>query len=100
MCQGNKLEKVRADYPKQFVDTGICESHAVAYAAGMAKAGAKPIVNIYSTFLQRAFDNIFRRSRYRTCRSSSRSTAPASPGRTGRRTTACSTCPTCGSSRT
>jgi 1-deoxy-D-xylulose-5-phosphate synthase len=59
MCQGNKLERVRADYPKQFVDTGICESHAVAYAAGMAKAGARPIVNIYSTFLQRAFDNIF-----------------------------------------
>jgi 1-deoxy-D-xylulose-5-phosphate synthase len=59
MCQGNKLEKARADYPNQFFDTGICESHAVAFAAGMAKAGAKPIVNIYSTFLQRAFDNIF-----------------------------------------
>ena len=59
MCQGNKLEKVRADFPKQFIDAGICESHAVAFAAGMAKAGAKPIVDIYSTFLQRAFDNIF-----------------------------------------
>jgi 1-deoxy-D-xylulose-5-phosphate synthase len=59
MCQGNKLEKVRQDFPKQFFDTGICESHAVAFAAGMAKAGAKPIVNIYSTFLQRSFDQIF-----------------------------------------
>ncbi len=59
MCQGNKLEKVRADLPKQFFDTGICESHAVAFAAGMAKAGARPIVDIYSTFLQRSFDNIF-----------------------------------------
>ncbi|MGL6097104.1 MAG: 1-deoxy-D-xylulose-5-phosphate synthase [Fimbriiglobus sp.] len=59
MCQGNKLEKVRADYPARFFDTGICESHAVAFAAGMAKAGAKPIVNIYSTFLQRGFDQIF-----------------------------------------
>jgi 1-deoxy-D-xylulose-5-phosphate synthase len=59
MCQGNKLEKVREAYPKQFFDTGICESHAVAFAAGMAKAGAKPIVNIYSTFLQRSFDQIF-----------------------------------------
>ena len=59
MCQGNKLEKVRADLPKQFFDTGICESHAVAFAAGMAKAGARPIVNIYSTFLQRSFDQIF-----------------------------------------
>jgi 1-deoxy-D-xylulose-5-phosphate synthase len=59
MCQGNKLEKVRAEHPKQFFDTGICESHAVAFAAGMAKAGARPIVDIYSTFLQRGFDNIF-----------------------------------------
>lgn len=59
MCQGNKLEKVRDDYPTRFFDTGICESHAVAFAAGMAKAGAKPIVDIYSTFLQRSFDQIF-----------------------------------------
>lgn len=59
MCQGNKLETIRTDFPKQFFDTGICESHAVAFAAGMAKAGAKPIVNIYSTFLQRSYDQIF-----------------------------------------
>jgi 1-deoxy-D-xylulose-5-phosphate synthase len=59
MCQGNKLEKIREEFPKQFVDTGICESHAVAAAAGMAKAGARPIVDIYSTFLQRGFDQIF-----------------------------------------
>ena len=59
MCQGNKLEKIRADYPDRFFDTGICEAHAVAFAAGMAKAGAKPVVNIYSTFLQRSFDHIF-----------------------------------------
>ena len=59
MCQGNKLEKIRADYPDRFFDTGICEGHAVAFAAGMAKAGAKPVVNIYSTFLQRSFDQIF-----------------------------------------
>lgn len=59
MCQGNKLEKVRDAFPKQFFDTGICESHAVAFAAGMAKAGARPIVDIYSTFLQRGFDQIF-----------------------------------------
>ncbi len=59
MCQGNKLEKVRADFPDRFFDTGICESHAVAFAAGLAKAGARPIAAIYSTFLQRAFDQIF-----------------------------------------
>src|SRR5438045_4854751 len=59
MCQGNKLEKARADFPGRFFDTGICESHAVAFAAGLAKAGMRPIVNIYSTFLQRSFDQIF-----------------------------------------
>jgi 1-deoxy-D-xylulose-5-phosphate synthase len=59
MCQGNKLEKVRADFPQRFFDTGICESHAVAFAAGLAKATMRPIVDIYSTFLQRSFDQIF-----------------------------------------
>ncbi len=59
MCQGNKLEKVREDFPDRFFDVGICESHAVAFAAGQAKAGLKPVVEIYSTFLQRSFDQIF-----------------------------------------
>jgi len=59
MCQGNKLEKVREDFPDRFFDVGICESHAVAFAAGQAKAGLKPVVDIYSTFLQRSFDQIF-----------------------------------------
>jgi len=59
MCQGNKLEKVRAEFPERFFDVGICESHAVAFAAGQAKAGCRPIVDIYSTFLQRSYDQIF-----------------------------------------
>ena len=59
MCQGTNLEKVRDDFPKRFFDVGICESHAVAFAAGQAKAGLRPIVDIYSTFLQRSFDQIF-----------------------------------------
>ncbi len=59
MCQGNKLEAVRAEFPEQFFDVGICESHAVAFAAGQAKAGCRPIVDIYSTFLQRSYDQIF-----------------------------------------
>ena len=59
MCEGNKLQKIRERFPDQFFDTGICESHAVAFAAGMAKAGARPVVDIYSTFLQRSFDQIF-----------------------------------------
>lgn len=59
MCAGNKLERIRDEYPDRFFDTGICESHAVAFAGGMAKSGMKPIVDIYSTFLQRSFDQIF-----------------------------------------
>lgn len=59
MCEGNKLQKIRDTFPDRFFDVGICESHAVAFAAGMAKAGARPVVDIYSTFLQRSFDQIF-----------------------------------------
>lgn len=59
MCQGNNLELVREKFPDRFFDTGICESHAVAFAAGQAKAGLRPIVDIYSTFLQRSYDQIF-----------------------------------------
>ena len=59
MCQGNKLEPVREQFPKQFFDVGICESHAVAFAAGQCKTGLRPIVDIYSTFLQRSYDQIF-----------------------------------------
>jgi 1-deoxy-D-xylulose-5-phosphate synthase len=59
MCQGNKLETVRDAFPQRFFDVGICESHAVAFAAGQAKAGLRPIVDIYSTFLQRTYDQLF-----------------------------------------
>ena len=59
MCQGNKLEKVRDDFADRFFDTGICEAHGIAFAAGQAKTGLRPIAAIYSTFLQRAYDQIF-----------------------------------------
>ncbi len=59
MCQGNKLEPIRDAFPDRFFDTGICESHTVAFAAGQAKTGLRPIVDIYSTFLQRSYDQIF-----------------------------------------
>jgi len=59
MCEGNKLQRIRETYPSQFFDVGICESHAVAFAAGMAKTGVRPVVDIYSTFLQRSYDQIF-----------------------------------------
>lgn len=59
MCQGNKLEPIRDAFPDRFFDVGICEAHAVGFAAGLAKAGVRPIVDIYSTFLQRSFDHLF-----------------------------------------
>ncbi|MEP3481515.1 MAG: 1-deoxy-D-xylulose-5-phosphate synthase [Fuerstiella sp.] len=59
MCAGNKLSDIRNEFPERFFDTGICEGHAVAFAGGMAKSGMRPIVDIYSTFLQRSFDQIF-----------------------------------------
>lgn len=59
MCQGNNLEQVREAFPDRFFDVGICEGHAVAFAAGQAKVCMRPIVDIYSTFLQRSFDQIF-----------------------------------------
>jgi 1-deoxy-D-xylulose-5-phosphate synthase len=59
MCQGNNLESIRDTYPDRFFDAGICEAHSVAMAAGQAKVGLRPIVDIYSTFLQRAYDHIF-----------------------------------------
>jgi 1-deoxy-D-xylulose-5-phosphate synthase len=59
MCQGNNLERVRDTFPDRFFDVGICESHAVAMAAGQAKVGLRPIVDIYSTFLQRSYDQVF-----------------------------------------
>jgi 1-deoxy-D-xylulose-5-phosphate synthase len=59
MCQGNMLEPIREEFPERFFDVGICESHAVALAAGLAKAGLRPAVVIYSTFMQRSYDQIF-----------------------------------------
>ncbi len=59
MPDGTGLSKFEKVMPKQYLDTGICESHLVAMAAGMNKTGLKPIAAIYSTFLQRAFDQIW-----------------------------------------
>lgn len=59
MCQGTMLEPARDEFPEQFFDVGICESHAVAFAAGLAKSGLRPMVAIYSTFMQRCYDQIF-----------------------------------------
>ena len=55
---GTGLYNFKQAYPKRFFDVGIAEEHAVTFAAGMAADGLKPIVAIYSTFLQRAYDQI------------------------------------------
>jgi 1-deoxy-D-xylulose-5-phosphate synthase len=59
MPDGTGMIKLKPAFPHRYFDTGICESHAACMAAGMTKAGLRPIVAIYSTFLQRAFDQIF-----------------------------------------
>lgn len=48
----------RAAFGKQFVDVGICEEHAVAFAAGIARGGAKPVYGVFGSFLQRSFDQL------------------------------------------
>ena len=59
MCDGTGLMEFRERFPGRFYDVGIAESAAVDVAAGLAKDGLKPVVCIYSTFLQRSFDQIF-----------------------------------------
>jgi 1-deoxy-D-xylulose-5-phosphate synthase len=59
MCDGTGLKDFRERFPHRFYDVGIAESAAVDVAAGMAKEGLRPVVCIYSTFLQRSFDQIF-----------------------------------------
>ncbi len=58
MPEGSCLNIVETEFPKRVFDVGICEQHAVTFAAGLATQGYIPIVAIYSTFLQRAFDQI------------------------------------------
>ncbi|HEX8939321.1 MAG TPA: 1-deoxy-D-xylulose-5-phosphate synthase N-terminal domain-containing protein, partial [Candidatus Limnocylindrales bacterium] len=56
MPTGTGLHHFQADFPGRFIDVGIAEQHAVALAAGLALGGERPVVAVYSTFLQRAFD--------------------------------------------
>jgi 1-deoxy-D-xylulose-5-phosphate synthase len=58
MAEGSGLVGYRKQFPERFVDTGIAEAHAVTFAAGLAAQGLKPVVSIYSTFLQRAVDSV------------------------------------------
>lgn len=58
MPSGTGLDAFRERFPKRFFDVGIAEEHAVTFAAGLAVQGMKPVVAIYSTFLQRSYDQI------------------------------------------
>jgi 1-deoxy-D-xylulose-5-phosphate synthase len=58
MPEGTGLDKFRDTYSERFFDVGIAEAHAICFAAGLAKKGKRPVVAIYSTFLQRAYDQL------------------------------------------
>ena len=58
MCEGSGLVQFAEKYPQRYFDVGIAEQHALTFAAGLACDGSKPVVAIYSTFLQRAYDQL------------------------------------------
>ncbi len=58
MCDGTGLVEFRSAFPERYFDVGIAEEHAVTFAAGLCVGGYRPVVAIYSTFLQRAFDQV------------------------------------------
>ena len=58
MPEGTGLDAFRDKFPRRYYDVGIAEEHAVTFAAGLAAAGVKPVVAIYSSFMQRSFDQV------------------------------------------
>src|SRR6202007_916413 len=58
MCGGSGMTEFERRFPERFHDVGIAEQHAVTFAAGLACEGLKPVVAIYSTFLQRGYDQL------------------------------------------
>lgn len=58
MCEGTGLSDFQKEFPERLIDVGIAEQHAVTYSAGLAAEGMKPVVCMYSTFLQRAYDQV------------------------------------------
>ena len=59
MAKGTGLSKFSIEFPCKFYDVGIAEEHAVVFASGLAAAGLRPVVALYATFMQRAFDCVF-----------------------------------------
>ena len=58
MCEGTGLSNFQKEFPARLIDVGIAEQHAVTYAAGLAAEGMRPVICMYSTFLQRAYDQV------------------------------------------
>ncbi len=58
MCTGSGMSEFEQKFPKQYFDVGIAEQHAITFAGGLATQGLKPVVAIYSTFLQRGYDQL------------------------------------------
>ena len=68
MPDGTGVAAFGKRFPDRFFDVGIAEAHAVTSAAGMAAAGLRPVVAVYSSFLQRGYDRFYMMSVSRTCR--------------------------------
>jgi 1-deoxy-D-xylulose-5-phosphate synthase len=58
MCEGTELNVFQREFPDRLIDVGIAEQHAVTYAAGLAAENMRPVIAMYSTFLQRAYDQV------------------------------------------
>ena len=76
MPSGTGVDFFQKAFPTRTFDVGIAEQHAVTFAAGLATEGYKPFCAIYSTFLQRGYDQVGTTWRCRTCPCASPSTAP------------------------
>ena len=91
MPSGTGVDLFAKEFPNRSFDVGIAEQHAVTFAGGLAAEGYKPFAAIYSTFLQRAYDQVVHDIAIKVCRFVSQSTAPASSVPTGRHTSGRST---------
>ena len=99
MLHPTGLDGFAAAYPERTFDVGIAEQHAVTSAAGMAMAGLHPVVAIYATFLNRAFDQVLMDAALHRCGITLVLDRAGVTGEDGRRTTACGTCRSCRSCR-
>ena len=100
MREGSGLVRFEQEYPNRYFDVGIAEQHAVTFAAGLACDGMKPVVAIYSTFLQRAYDQLIHDVALQNLPVVFALDRGGLVGADGPRITVRSTCRTCAASRT